>query len=150
MRVHTALVDEPIDVAAAHDDVVDPQAGAVGLFTGVVRNHHDGHVVAELTYEAWEGPADRALQAVAASVARDHAGVRAVHVVHRVGRLDVGDVSIVCAASAPHRAEALAAATALIDRVKADVPIWKREVHDDGTVSWPGSPGAADGPDRSS
>ena len=149
VRITAALVDDVIDVAAAHDDVVDPEAGAVGLFTGVVRNHHDGHAVSELTYEAWPERAPRALREVAESVAADHPGVRAVHVVHRVGRLEVGDVSIVCAASAPHRAEALAAAGDLIDRVKADVPVWKREVHADGAVSWPNAARPDGGPDPS-
>ncbi len=139
VRVTTFLTDEPIDVGAAHDDVLDVEAGGVGIFTGVVRNHHDGQPVRELTYEAWDDVAPDRLREVAVGVAADHPGVRAVHVVHRLGRLDVGEVSIVCAASAPHRDEALRAASALIDEVKARVPVWKREVLDDGTVAWPGS-----------
>lgn len=142
VRVHVEVTRAPIDVGFAHDAVVDPQAGAVGVFSGVVRNHHDGEVVASITYEAWEERAPAALEAVAAEVARRHSGVRAVHVVHRVGALGVGEVSIVCAASAPHRAEALAAVGDLIDLVKERVPIWKREELVDGRISWPG----ADGP----
>lgn len=138
VRITTFLTTEPIDVLAAHDDVVDREAGAVGLFTGVVRDHHDGRRVLDLHYEAWEEVAPEALRQVAAAVAEDHVGVRALHVVHRLGPLDVGEVSIVCAASAPHRDEALRAARALIDRVKADVPVWKRERHVDGSVGWPG------------
>lgn len=139
VRVTTFLTTDPIDVGAAHDDVVDVEAGGIGVFTGVVRNHHDGQPVRELTYEAWEEVAPDALRDVAEDVAAAHPGVRAVHVVHRLGRLGVGEVSIVCAASAPHRAEALAAASALIDEVKARVPVWKREVRGDGSVSWPGA-----------
>ncbi len=139
VRVTTFLTEDRIDVGAAHDDVLDVEAGGVGIFTGVVRNHHDGKRVRELTYEAWDEVAPDRLRQVAREVAADHPGVRAVHVVHRLGRLDVGEVSIVCAASAPHRAEALRAASALIDEVKARVPVWKREVLDDGTVAWPGS-----------
>lgn len=142
VHVHTAISAEPIDVAAAHDDVLHPQAGAVGVFTGVVRNHHDGQEVASLVYEVWEQRAPAALRAVAEEVAASHPGVRAIHVVHRIGPLAVGEVSIVCAASAPHRGEALAAAATLIDLVKARVPIWKREELADGRVAWPG----ADGP----
>ena len=71
-------------------------------------------------------------------VAAAHPSVRAVHVAHRIGRLEVGEVSVVCAASAPHRDQALAAASDLIDEVKARVPIWKRETLTDGTVRWPG------------
>lgn len=139
VAVHVAMTTDPIDVGAAHDAVVHPEAGGVGVFTGVVRNHHDGQAVTGLVYEAWEERAPAALRAVADDVAARHAGVRAIHLVHRVGSLSVGDVSIVCAASAPHRAEALAAATDLIDLVKQQVPIWKREERADGAVGWPGS-----------
>ncbi len=139
VRVTTFLTTDPIDVAAAHDDVLDVEAGGVGIFTGVVRNHHDGRPVQHLTYEAWDEVAPTALREVADDVAGRHAGVRAVHVVHRLGRLDVGEVSIVCAASAPHRDEALRAAAALIDEVKTRVPVWKREVLGDGSVEWPGA-----------
>lgn len=139
VTVHVALTRDPIDIAAAHDDVVHPQAGAVGLFSGVVRNHHDGAAVSELVYEAWEQRAPTRLRAVVDQVAARHPGVRAVHVTHRIGRLAVGEVSIVCAASAPHRREALAAATDLIDLVKEQVPVWKQERHVDGRVTWPGS-----------
>ena len=145
VHVHTAIGPAPIDVGAAHDDVLHPEAGAVGIFTGVVRNHHDGQAVAGLVYEAWEERAPDALRSVAREVADRHPGVRCIHVVHRTGPLDVGEVSIVCAASAPHRGEALAAASALIDLVKARVPIWKREDLADGRVAWPG---ADDGRDR--
>lgn len=139
VRVTTAITHEPIDVGAAHDDVVHPEAGGIGIFSGVVRNHHDGTAVDEITYEAWEERATAALREVAEAVAERHPGVRALHVVHRVGRLRVREVSIVCAASAPHRAEALAAAGDLIDSVKQHVPVWKQERLPDGTVRWPGS-----------
>lgn len=144
VAVHADLTDEAIDVAAAHDDVVHPEAGAVGLFTGTVRNHHDGAAVTAIDYEAWTERAPGALRAVADEVAARHPGVRAIHLVHRVGRVEVGEVSIVCAASAPHRGEALAAASDLIDLVKEQVPVWKREEHVDGTVSWPGAARAGD------
>jgi molybdopterin synthase catalytic subunit len=137
VRVVTQLTTAPLDVARAHDDVVHPEAGGIGVFTGVVRNHHDGAAVAHLDYEAWEEQAELALQGVAEDVAAAHPSVRAVHVAHRIGRLEIGDVSVVCAASAPHRDQALAAAGALIDEVKARVPIWKRETLVDGSVRWP-------------
>lgn len=143
VRITTGLTTDVLDVGAAHDDVVDAEAGGVGVFSGVVRNHHDGRRVREITYEAWEELAPGALRDVADDVVARHPGVRAVHVVHRLGRLDVGEVSIVCAASAPHRDEALRAASALIDEVKERVPVWKREVFADGTVGWPGTSDAA-------
>ena len=138
VRVRCLLTRDPLDVGVAHDDVAHPEAGGIGVFSGLVRNHHDGEAVDHLEYEAWEGRAEQALAEVARDVAAAHPSVRAVHVAHRIGRLEVGEVSVVCAASAPHRDQALAAASDLIDEVKARVPIWKRETLADGTVRWPG------------
>ena len=138
VRVRTRLTHDTLDVAAAHADVEHPEAGGIGVFSGLVRNHHDGDAVDHLEYEAWEGRAEAMLDEVARAVAAAHPSVRAVHVSHRIGRLEVGQISVVCAASAPHRDQALAAASALIDEVKARVPIWKRETLLDGTVRWPG------------
>lgn len=136
--VRTRLTAAPLDVAAAHREVEHPEAGGIGVFSGLVRNHHEGEAVDHLVYEAWEGRAEQLLEQVARDVAAAHPSVRAVHVSHRTGRLEVGEVSVVCAASAPHRDQALAAASDLIDQVKARVPIWKRETLADGTVRWPG------------
>ncbi len=133
------LTHEPLDVAAAHDGVLHPQSGGVGLFSGVVRDHHEGAAVDHLVYEAWEERAEAAMRDVAEAVVTDFPGVRRVHVAHRLGPLAVGEVSVVCAASAPHRHEAIAAAQALIDRVKATVPIWKQELLADGDARWPGT-----------
>ena len=138
VRVRTRLTHDPLDVAAAHRDVEHPEAGGIGVFSGLVRNHHDGDAVDHLEYEAWEDRAAELLEQVARDVAAAHPSVRAVHVSHRVGRLEVGEVSVLCAASAPHRDQALAAASDLIDEVKARVPIWKRETLADGSVRWPG------------
>ena len=146
VRVHVDISARPIDVGQAHDAVADPEAGAIGVFSGVVRDHHDGEAVVGITYEAWEERAPAALRSVAEEVARRHRGVRAVHVVHRIGSLRVGEVSIVCAVAAPHRAEALAAVGDLIDLVKERVPIWKREELVDGRIAWPGTDGP--GPTR--
>lgn len=136
--VRTLLTHEPLDVAMAHRDVEHPEAGGIGVFSGTVRDHHDGAAVDHLEYEAWEDRAAAMLEQVARDVATTHPSVRAVHVSHRIGRLEVGEVSVLCAASAPHRDQALAAASDLIDEVKARVPIWKRETLADGTVRWPG------------
>ena len=138
VRVVTWLTRDPLDVAAAHRSVEHPEAGGIGVFSGLVRNHHDGAAVDHLEYEAWEDRATQMLDDVARDVAAAHPSLRAVHVAHRIGRLEVGELSVVCAASAPHRDQALVAAAALIDEVKARVPIWKRETLVDGTVRWPG------------
>lgn len=137
--IETFLTTDPLDVAAAYAAVVHPEAGGVGLFVGVVRDHHEGASVTGLEYEAWEDRAAAALRSVAEDVLQDHPGVRCVYAGHRLGALSVGEASVVVAASAPHRGEAIAAAQALIDRLKASVPIWKKESLAAGGHRWPGA-----------
>lgn len=117
--------DEPLDVAALSAAVRDPRAGAVVLFEGVTRD------VAELDYEAYLEMAEPRLSAIAAEEARRH-GLCAVAVEHRTGTVPLGEPSVIVAASAPHRGEAFAGARAVIDRVKAEAPIWKVEVGEAG------------------
>jgi MoaE-MoaD fusion protein len=115
------ITAEPLDVAALADAVRDPRAGAVVLFEGVTRE------VPELDYEAYAEMALERLRAIAEEEAARH-GLCAVAIEHRVGTVPLGEPSVIVAASAPHRGEAFAGARALIDRVKAEAPIWKVEV----------------------
>jgi MoaE-MoaD fusion protein len=115
------VTGEALDVAALAAAVRDPRAGAVVLFEGVTRE------VAELDYEAYVEMAGPKLAAIAAEEAERH-GLCAVAVEHRTGTVPLGEPSVIVAASAPHRGEAFAGARALIDRVKAEAPIWKVEV----------------------
>lgn len=145
VEVVTDLTFDPLDVARAYAAVVHPACGGVGVFVGVVRDHHEGASVRGLTYEAWAERARPALRAVADEVAADHRGVRRIYAAHRLGPLAVGEASVVVAASAPHRDEAFTATRALIDRIKADVPIWKQEHLVTGEDRWPGSEPAGSG-----
>lgn len=138
VRVHTALTTDPLDPAAVLATVADPSAGASGLFVGTVRDHHEGAAVRGLVYEVWEGRTAEVLERVAHEVAAAHPTVRAVAVEHRHGRLEVGEHAIVAAASAPHRSPAQDAVADLVERVKAEVPIWKREELAAGGHRWPG------------
>ena len=115
------VTDEPLEVAALSAAVRDPRAGAVVLFEGVTRE------VPELDYEAYVEMAEPKLAAIAAEEAERH-GLCAVAVEHRTGTVPLGEPSVIVAASAPHRGEAFAGARAVIDRVKAEAPIWKVEV----------------------
>ena len=133
-----ALRDTPLDVAEVLAAVDDPRAGGVVSFTGVVRDHDGGRGVQELEYEAHPG-AELALRAVAERGAGD-LPVHALAAIHRTGLLRVGDVAVVVAASASHRGQAFEAARRLIDDLKAEVPIWKRQVFDDGDQEWVGTP----------
>ena len=115
------VTEEPLDVAALSAAVRDPRAGAVVLFEGVTRE------VAELEYEAYAEMAEERLRAIGEEEAARH-GLCAVALEHRVGTVPLGEPSVIVAASAAHRGEAFAGARALIDRVKAEAPIWKVEV----------------------
>jgi MoaE-MoaD fusion protein len=115
------VTSEPLDLAALADAVRDPRAGAVVLFEGVTRE------VPELDYEAYAEMATARIEAIAAEEAERH-GLCAVAIEHRTGTVTLSEPSVIVAASAPHRGEAFAGARALIDRVKAQAPIWKVEV----------------------
>jgi molybdopterin synthase catalytic subunit len=132
-----ALLGEELSVDAVVRAVRHPGAGAVVTFLGAVRDENDGHAVTRLEYEAYASMAVAEMRRIKEELERELPGVRlGVH--HRTGSLGVGELAVVCAASAPHRAEAFAACRALIDRVKARVPIWKREHGPNGPywVGW--------------
>jgi molybdopterin synthase catalytic subunit len=129
---HVRVTPEALDLAALAAAVRDPRAGAVVLFEGVTRE------VPELDYEAYVEMAEPKLAAIAAEEAARH-GLCAVAVAHRTGTVALGEPSVVVAASAPHRGEAFAGARALIDRVKAEAPIWKVEVTEAGRERVPGT-----------
>lgn len=109
------------------------QAGGVVTFIGKVRDHSRGHAIDHLEYEAYAPMALKVMRRIAAEVEAE-VGDASVAVHHRLGRLAIGEAAVVIAAAAPHRAEAFAACRAVIERLKQDVPIWKREVAVDGTT----------------
>ena len=113
--------------------VLDPTALDVPAF---LRDESDGRVVTRLDYSAYESMAKREMEKIADEIERELEGTR-VAAIHRVGSLTVGDLAIVCAASAPHRGEAFRACRLLIDRIKERVPVWKREYGPDG-AAWVG------------
>lgn len=123
------------DEALSLDEVVravgGDEQGAVVTFTGVVRRQSRGKRIVRLEYEAYRGMAERKLAQIGAELAAAQPGVR-IAIVHRVGTLAVGDVAVVIAASAPHRAAAFDACRAAIERLKEAVPIWKKEIAEDG------------------
>jgi molybdopterin synthase catalytic subunit len=146
---HADLRAGPISVDEIMAQVRHPGAGAVALFLGIVRDHNDGRPVTQLEYEAYGAMALSEMERIARETEGRAGGVRCA-IVHRTGALQVGDVAVACAASAPHRAEAFAACRALIDEVKAHVPIWKREHGPDGPywVGWEDARCAADDHDE--
>ena len=138
MTVFARLDDAPLDLGFHVEQTSGPRAGAVATFVGTVRDHDpavEGTVVA-LEYSAHPDAAD-VLRAIAEKVAAER-GVLAVAVSHRVGHLRVGEPAIVAAVSSEHRAEAFDACRALVEAVKAELPVWKREVLADGSHVWVG------------
>ncbi|AWK73281.1 molybdenum cofactor biosynthesis protein MoaE [Rhodococcus oxybenzonivorans] len=129
------ISDLPLDAAVVDAAVAGPEHGAVVVFTGVVRNHDAGQSVSALEYQA-HPDAERFLRTCCEEVASS-TGLP-VAAVHRVGALTVGDLALVAAVAAPHRAEAFAACAELVERIKHEVPIWKRQHFADGASEWVG------------
>lgn len=134
---HTALTSAAIDVAALLDRVRHRDAGAVVLFLGTVRDHNYGRRVEFLEYEAYQALALREMERVAAE-AEQRWPLLGIGMEHRVGHLDVGEISVAIAVAAAHRREAFEAGRFAIDTLKHTVPIWKKEVWGDGS-EWVGS-----------
>ena len=153
--VNAVLSAEPISVDQAIAAVESDTAGAVVSFSGVVRNHDGGKPVQRLSYSAHptahQVMADVVAQLVAEQAAGGEAGGTAgetgsgqdqpvrIWVAHRIGMLEIGDPALVCAVSAAHRGQAFAVCSELVDRIKAQVPIWKEQFFSDGTVEWVGA-----------
>ena len=115
--VHTGIVSAPLDAAAIHAAVHDERCGATAVFLGTIRERTGSVPVEGLTRRQ---------------------GVHRIEAWHRTGRLQVGEVAMIVAVAAEHRSQAFAAAQALVDEVKARLPVWKKQIHADGTHSWSG------------
>ena len=125
------LSDEPLSLDRVVDEVRDERAGAIATFTGTTRIQSRGRTVEHLDYEAYEGMAEAVMAEIAAELsARYELCAVAIH--HRIGRVGIGDTSVVIAVSAQHRGAALAACKDAIDTLKDRVPLWKKEVYDGG------------------
>jgi MoaE-MoaD fusion protein len=125
------LSDEPLSLDRVVDEVRDEQAGAIATFTGTTRIQSRGRTVTHLDYEAYEGMAERVMAEIAEAL-QSRYELSAVAIHHRVGRVGIGETSVVIAVSAPHRQDALAACKDAIDELKERVPLWKKEVYSDG------------------
>jgi molybdopterin synthase catalytic subunit len=128
-----AITEDVLPVGLVADWAARPDCGAVVVFTGTVRDHADGRPgVSHLVYEAYTEQVVPRMEAIAASAREQWPDLGRVALLHRVGRLELGEASVVVAASTPHRPEAFAAARFCIDTLKATVPIWKQETWEGG------------------
>jgi molybdopterin synthase catalytic subunit len=132
-----SVTNDPIDPCAFLRDCASASDGAVLLFLGVVRDHNEERAVGHLDYEAYIPMAEATLDAIVRE-ARQRWETGRIFVVHRYGRLEIGEVSVAIAVAAPHRGEAYSASRYVIEELKKRVPIWKREGYIDGATEWLG------------
>lgn len=129
------ITTEVITGAEASEAVEGPDAGAIVLFLGTVRNNTDGRAVKHLEYEAYPPMAEQKMAEIAQEVSEKW-GLDRVAMIHRVGKLEIGEVSVAVAVASPHRKAAFEAGKYAMDRLKQIVPIWKREIWADGEAEW--------------
>lgn len=134
--VHTSIAEKSLDPSGVEAEVWSKEAGAVVIFSGIVRDHDGGKAVQHLSYTSHPSAADM-LADIAEAVSRTHPGVR-IWAAHRVGELGIGDHALVAGCASAHRAEAFTACAELVERIKAEVPIWKKQFYSDGTKDWVG------------
>lgn len=129
------LTDDPIDADAVVAAVAGPGRGAVLTFLGTVRDSHAGRDVEKLTYSAYRTMALEGLERIVADLEASSPGLRAA-IVHRLGEVPVGEASVVIAVASPHRAAAYEANRTALERLKTEIPIWKREHYTEGPAVW--------------
>ncbi len=129
------IVSEAIDCRAVIDEVTGEDRGAVLTFAGTVRNTNLGRTVRSIDYHAYESMARKEIEKLELETAGRWPGVK-IRIVHRIGRLDLGEASVFIAAAGAHRDESFAALRHAIDRLKEDAPVWKRELYEDGSETW--------------
>jgi molybdopterin synthase catalytic subunit len=139
VQCEVCIVHERIDSAAVTARLKRPEDGAVVVFDGVVRDNTRGRRTLYLEYESYEPMALRQMEALAAE-AQERFAVRSASIIHRVGRLQIGETSVLIVVAAAHRDAAFAACRWIIDTLKKTVPIWKREYFEDGAVWAEGEP----------
>ncbi len=135
MKAKVTITKRPIDPGEVLDSVADRTAGGTVVFVGTVRNQNHGKRVVGLEYEAYKEMAESSMAEIAKDIGRRWP-VRKLAMVHRVGSLEVGEASVVVAASAEHRAEAFEACRYGIDTIKTTLPLWKRETFSGGAKAW--------------
>ena len=129
------ITDQPIEVGPLLSQAGSDSTGAVLLFLGTVRDHNDGRPVSGMHYEAYQEMACEVLESIVTEAIAE-TGVGALRAVHRIGELEIGDISIAIVAASPHRDEAYRASRIVIEEVKKRLPVWKKEFYADGGVDW--------------
>ena len=132
---YVALTDDSIDITEAYNFVVDSFTGASSIFVGTTRDSFENKTVAKLSYEAYEPMAIKEMKQLCENVRKEFK-VHKIYMLHRLGEVPVKEASIVIAVSSVHRKDSLDAVQVLIDTLKERVPIWKKEIYEDGNSEW--------------
>ena len=127
------LVSEPIEITTLRNSLVRPEDGAIAIFEGIVRNQSHGKRVRYLEYSAYEPMAQRKLEEIGKQ-ARERFAIRQIGIIHRLGHLQIGECSVAIVVTSAHRTAAFEACQFAIDAIKQAVPIWKKEVYEDGEI----------------
>jgi len=125
------IVEQKIDVQEVIDSVISPECGAVAVFIGTVRNNSNGKLVTGILYEGYRSMAEKTLNMIAGEISKKWKPSR-VSIVHRIGKLKVGEPSVVIAVGTPHRKEAFEACRFAIEEIKKQLPVWKQEFYKNG------------------
>lgn len=125
------ITSTSVNLQQASNFVTHPEAGAVNIFTGTTRNHHDGKRVLELFYDCYREMAIKELRMISVKMHEKHS-LKRIWITHRIGLVPVGEASIILAVSSAHRKNAFAATADAMNIIKKEVPIWKKETYEDG------------------
>lgn len=131
-----AITIAPLDIVDIYELANDPANGAIVMMNGTVRNKTDGRLVSSLEYQAYEPMALNVFKSISQEIRHQWQDINRVVIHHRVGRLEIGQISVLVAVGCPHRSEAFAACQYAIDSLKHNAPIWKKEHWQDGSSSW--------------
>jgi len=131
-----AITFAPLSIGEVYSLADNPSNGAVVVMSGMVRNNTDGKAVVALEYQAYEPMAIRVFQQISVEIRQTWTDVTHVVIHHRVGKLQIGEISVLVAVGCPHRTEAFGACKYAIDTLKHNAPIWKKEHWEDGSTSW--------------
>ncbi len=130
------VTEDPLDLSQLVAFVASPKAGAISTFSGTTRDNFEGRKVLSLEYEAYGPMAEKEMHKIADQIREKWPEVLKLALVHRIGRVEIGEASVVIAISSPHRVDSLHAVEYAIDEIKAVVPVWKKEFYEDGEGAW--------------
>ena len=133
--IHVSVSTEFLNIQDAYDFVSDPAHGAVDLFAGAVRNHHEGNVVEGITYDVHEKLAEKVFKGICEEAQKRWNDTK-LYLSHYKGQLDIGGISVLIAVGSPHRAESFDACRFIIEELKKRAPVWKQEHYEDGPSEW--------------